>query len=73
MSMNITVVEVDDKKIWDSAKVRNKITQQVRTVKVLPEDKTISQCFQEGLFTSENIDYETLMLNKHRFELINED
>lgn len=71
--MQITAVNVDDKTIWDGAKVKNLRTGIIKTVKILPEDKTISQCVREGIFTGDNVDYETFMLNKHIFELVNED
>ena len=74
MSMQITVVNVDDKKIWEGAKVRMKATNKIKEVFVVPEDKTISQCAFEGTFDlRKHIDYDFVMLNKHLFELVNED
>ena len=71
--MLLTVVEISDKQLWDGAKVRNKISGKIRTVKIYPEEFTISQAVSKGLFNpNENIDYQTLMLNKSRFELVEE-
>ena len=71
--MNVTVVEVSDENLWNGAKVRNKRSQRIFEIRVIPADKTISQCVHEGTFVpNKNVDYETVMLNKHMFELIDE-
>lgn len=68
--MNITVVEVDNAKLWNGTKVRNKRTGAIREIFVIPEGKTISQCARDGEFTIKNVDFQTVMLNKHLFELV---
>lgn len=72
--MKITVVNISDENLFDGAKVRHKNSGQIRTVKVLPKDKTLAECAREGLFDVNNdIDFNTLMLNKTRFELVQEE
>lgn len=72
--MKVTVVNISDEDLFDGAKVRHKQNGQVRTVKVLPENKTLAECAREGIFDVNNdIDFNTLMLNKTRFELVQEE
>lgn len=70
----ITVIDIDNKKLWQGAKVRRKQGGVIRTVFVVPENKTLFECAQEGTFNpNEHIDYNTVMLNKQLFELVNEE
>jgi len=69
--MEITVLEIDNKKLWQGAKVKRKSGGVTRTVFIKPDNKTLYECLQEGLFNpNEQIDHSTVMLNKHLFELI---
>lgn len=71
--MQLTVVEIDNKKLFDGAKVRKKGSEQIRTIKVIPEDKSLYECCCDGSFDpNNNVDYDTVMNNKHLFELIDE-
>lgn len=74
MCMKITVVDVDDKKLWMGAKVRRINSDKIKEIFVIPEGKTISQCVLNGSFDmNKHIDYQTFALNKHLFELVKED
>ncbi len=69
----ITVVDIDDKELFNGSKVRNKQNGAVKEIFVIPVGKTISDCVKEGSFNpSKHIDYGTVMLNKNRFDLIEE-
>lgn len=71
--MKLTVVNVDEAKLWNDALVKNLRTGVIKKVFVVPEDKTLFQCVKEGLFTAEHVDYSNVMLNKHLFELVKEE
>ncbi len=72
--MYITAIEVDEASLWNGAKVKNLKNEMVYEVFVLPKDKTISQCVLEGTFKlGVHVEYTTVMLNKHLFDLVNED
>ncbi len=69
--MQITAVEISDQKLWDGVPIKSKRSGIVRTIKVYPADMTISQAVTAGLFNpNENWDFETVMMNKHLFELV---
>ena len=69
----ITQVEISDKDLFEGAKVRNKRSGLIRTIKSIPSDKTIYQCVVEGIFDpTYNVDFQTVMNNKHLFELVEE-
>jgi len=70
--MNITVVNIDEATLWNDTRVKNLRTGLIKKVFVVPDDKTLFECVKEGLFTAEHVDYSTVMLNKHLFELIDE-
>lgn len=68
--MNTTVVEIDDKKLWEGCLVKNLETGYIKTIRVL-NNKTISQALKDKEFNpSTDIDYETFKLNINRFELV---
>ena len=72
--MYLTQIEVDEEKLWNGARVKNHRTGREFEIFVVPKDKTISQCVLEGLFdVAKNVDYSTVMLNSHLFELLNDD
>lgn len=72
--MNITCVQVSEKDLFDGVKVKVKRTGLIKTIKVLKEGKTIYQSVLDGDFNvNENIDFNTVMNNKHLFELVEED
>lgn len=67
----ITVVEIDENELWQGTKVRNKSNGAIKEIFVIPEGKTIYQCVKEGIFDpNKHIDYSTVMLNKNRFQLV---
>lgn len=69
--MKTTVVELENSQLFENVKVRNKKNGQIRIIKVLPNGSTISECVKNGIFDiSKNINLETVLLNKNRFELI---
>ncbi len=70
-NMQITTIVVDDAKLWDGAKVKSVKTGKIGTIKVLPKDKTIFQCVQEGIFDpNKHFSFEFFMNNKSRFKLL---
>ncbi len=72
--MKITVVNISNKDLFDGAKVINIKSKKVREIKVLPPNTTISEAVNSGLFdVDKHIDYDTVMLNKALFNLVNED
>lgn len=65
--MMITAVEVEESKIWEGAKVRNR-NGEIREIFVVPDGKTISECAREGSFIpSKHVDYTTFALNSRLF------
>jgi hypothetical protein len=69
----LTMVEIDEAKLWNGAKVRcpNGL---IKEIMVLPKDKTISQAVKEGLFDlNKHVELEMVLLNRTRFELINDE
>ena len=68
--MNMIVVEIDDKNLWEGCLVKNLQTGYVKTIRVL-NNKTISQAVRDKEFDpSIDINYETFKLNINRFELV---
>jgi hypothetical protein len=73
-SMRITVIEIPDKDLFEGAKVRNKKTGEIRTIKSIPDGMTLYEAVTKGIFDIKNeIDYKTVFLNINRFELVKED
>ena len=72
--MRITVVNIDEETLWNGVKVRQIKSGKIMEIFVIPENKTISECVKDGSFNlDKHIDYKTVMLNKHLFELVKED
>lgn len=68
-----TVVDISDESLFDGAKVRNIKTGSIKTIKVLSQDKPISQAVKDGESDPLNdIDFDTFNLNKARFVLVDE-
>ena len=73
-SMRITVVEISNRDLFEGAKVKNKKTGVIRTIKSIPEGMTLYESVTKGLFDIEKeIDYDTVFNNITHFELIKED
>ena len=71
--MNIIAVEIDNKKLFEGAKVICP-NGEIKKIFVLPENKRISEAVADGSFNLKtHVEYETVMLNKSRFTLVNED
>lgn len=71
--MLLTVVEVDDKNLFQGVKVRNKRSGCTKVIFVVPDGKSLWQCVQDGSFTESHVNYSTVMNNKQNFELLPED
>jgi len=72
--MDITVVEINNEDLFRGAKVKHNSTGNIKEIFVLPKDKTISEAVRDGSFNiGKHVEYQTVMLNKHLFTLINED
>lgn len=73
-SMRITVVEISNRDLFEGAKVRNKKTGVVRTIKSLPDGMTLYEAVTKGVFDIENeIEYNLVFDNITRFELVKEE
>lgn len=69
--MYLSVIEIDNKKLFEGVKVRHKINGRERTIIVLHEGKKISDAVTDGTFNPViNVEYQTVMLNKHLFDII---
>jgi len=72
--MLITEVEISQEELFDGAVVKNKSNGKIKTIKVIPLNKTVYECVLEGTFDpNENVDLTTVMYNKHLFELVEEE
>jgi hypothetical protein len=72
--MQITVLDMDMGTIWNGAKVKNLMTGQIKEVFVIPKDMPISKAVSHQLFDpTKQIDLQTILNNKSRFQLVNED
>lgn len=70
--MLLTQIEISEKELFDGTKVLNR-KGEIKTIKVIPQGKTIYQCVLDGTFDiNTNVDYNTVMLNKNLFTLYNE-
>ena len=73
MSMLITVVDVDNRKLFEGAKVlcRNG---QVKTIHSIPAGMTLYEAVLAGnIDMSTQVEYDTVMNNRHLFTLVKED
>ena len=72
-NLQITEVTINNKSLFDGAKVKQKKSGKIRTIFVLPEGMRISEAVEQKIFNVETqVEYETVMLNKHLFELVND-
>lgn len=69
--MLITSLEFTDRELFDGCKVRRIGSDKIRTIKFFPEEMTIFEAVQAGLFDPvTNVDFQTVFANRSRFELI---
>lgn len=70
-NIQMTVVEISDKDLFDGVMVRNTRTGNIRTIRICPTEMMLMEAISAGIINpNTDIDYDTVMLNKTLFELV---
>lgn len=70
----LTIVNIDEEKLFNGARVKHKESGKILTIKSLPNGKTLSEAIGSGKFDPyKNITWETVHNNPSRFELLEDD